>query len=397
MNLTKEEQAVLDGEQGEGKRKAMEILVALGKIYGAERLLPIKNAQIAGVSYHNLGDAGMEFLETLAEEGAKVEVPAMLNPAGMDLIEWKKLGIPEDFAKKQKRIVDAYVKMGVKPTCTCTPYLVGFRPEYGQHVAWSESSAVTYANSVIGARTNREGGPSALAAAIIGKTPYYGLHLKKNREPTILIQVRTDLERPSDFGALGYAIGTQYPNEVPYIIGISTVNESDLKSLSASIVTYGGAPLYHIENITPEARRKIHPLPKEKGIVEEEEIREAYEAINDEMEEVEFVCIGCPHCSLEEIKKIAKLLDGKSVKRETWIATSRKVKAQADRRGYTKVIEKAGVKFACDTCMAVAPLKGRFKSMMSNSAKASYYARGNNNMKTRFGSIEECIKTACGG
>ena len=182
MYLTKNEEKMLDGEEGYAVKKSMEILVALGNIYGADRLVEIGSVQVAGVSYHNLGDAGLEFLNELAEDG-KVKVLTTLNPAGMDLEDWRNLGIDPEFARKQNLVIEAFSKMGIVISCTCTPYLIGNLPRYGEHIAWSESSAVTFANSVIGAKTNREGGPSALAAAFVGKTPCYGLHLDQNRVP----------------------------------------------------------------------------------------------------------------------------------------------------------------------------------------------------------------------
>ena len=182
MELTKQEQAMLDGKEGYAVRKSMEILVALGEIFGAKSLIDVGSVQVAGVSYHNLGDAGLEFLDSLAKDG-RVKVLTTLNPAGMDLENWQQLGISPEFAEKQNLVIDAFTRMGILISCTCTPYLIGNLPLYGEHVAWSESSAVTFANSVLGARTNREGGPSALAAAFVGKTPCYGLHLDENRVP----------------------------------------------------------------------------------------------------------------------------------------------------------------------------------------------------------------------
>ncbi|HUW68557.1 MAG TPA: aconitase X, partial [Candidatus Nanoarchaeia archaeon] len=175
MHLTREEEAILEGERGPTLQKAMEILTALGEIYGADGLVPIKSAQIAGVSYKTIGDAGFEWISDL--EGTVV-VPSMLNPAGMDLTRWQEMGIDEEFASKQIQIIEAYRRLGVRCECTCTPYHIdNTLAKFGDHLAWSESSAVSYANSVIGARTNREGGPSALSAALIGKTPNYGYHL----------------------------------------------------------------------------------------------------------------------------------------------------------------------------------------------------------------------------
>ena len=155
LKLTSEERGMLEGDLGVGVARAMEIVVALGQIYGAVRLVPVHSVQVAGVSYRNLGEAGLEFLQDWADQGARARVPATLNPAGIDLTAWRELGFSEDFARQQALVIDAYERLGVQPTCTCTPYLVGNRPRLGEHVAWAESSAVSYANSVLGARTNR--------------------------------------------------------------------------------------------------------------------------------------------------------------------------------------------------------------------------------------------------
>jgi predicted aconitase len=269
-------------------------------------------------------------------------------------------------------------------------------PRYGEHIAWSESSAVTFANSVIGAKTNREGGPSALAAAFVGKTPYYGLHLDKNRIPDIHVKIDTSLNNLSDFGALGYSIGKKAENRIPYITGITKADLDELKSFSASVVTYGSKPIYYIEKITP-GFEKYQP-PKDKITIEKKDIQEAYSHINDIVTDIELVCIGCPHCSIKEIAKIAQLLNKKQISPNTelWVATSRTAKQLSDIRGYTKIIESAGGKFACDTCMAVAPLKGRFKSVATTSAKGCYYSR-HNEMLTKMGSIKECVDAAVTG
>ena len=395
MHLTEKEERMLKGEEGYAVRKSMEILVALGDIYGAEQLIKVGSVQVAGVSYHNLGDAGLEFLNELAKDG-HVKVLTTLNPAGMDLENWRNLGISPEFAEKQNLVIDAFKRMGILISCTCTPYLIGNLPRYGEHVAWSESSAVTFANSVIGARTNREGGPSALAAAFVGKTPSYGLHLDENRKPDIHVQVNAELTKLSDWGALGYSIGKKAENKIPYITGIRDAEVDELKSFCASAVTYGAKPLFHMRGITPEAEK--YAPPKEKVTVEAGDIKEAYDNINDEVTDIDFVCVGCPHCSIKEIAQIAELLKNKKIAETTefWVATSRSAKQIADTRGYTQTIEAAGGKFACDTCMAVAPLKGRFKALATTSAKGCFYSR-QNNMKTKMGSIEECIEAAVTG
>ena len=395
MYLTQKEKFMLSGGEGYTVRKSMEILVALGEIYGADRLIKVGSVQVAGVSYHNLGDAGLEFLNELAEDG-RVRVLTTLNPAGMDLKNWKNLGISEEFAEKQNLVIEAFKKMGIITSCTCTPYLIGNLPHYGEHVAWSESSAVTFANSVIGAKTNREGGPSALASAFIGKTPYYGLHLDENRVPDINVHVVAKLKKLSDWGALGYCIGKKAENKIPYITGIKNAEVDELKSFCASVVTHGAKPLFYMQGITPGSE-KHHP-PKDKVTIDTTAIEEAYSDINDEANTIDFVCIGCPHCSIKEIAKIAVLIKGRRISPnvEFWVASSRTAKHLADTRGYTSIIEAAGGKFACDTCMAVAPLKGRFKAIATTSAKGCYYSR-HNNMLTKMGSLEDCIEAAVTG
>ncbi len=390
MELTQEEKEMLEGKHGNAVKKSMEILTALGEIFGAEKLIDVGSVQIAGVSYSNLGDAGLEFLADMAKDG-RVRVLTTLNPAGMDMENWKNLGISEDFAEKQGLVIEAFKKMGIITTCTCTPYLIGNLPRFGEHIAWAESSAVCFANSVLGARTNREGGPSALASALTGRTPEFGMHLDENRQAQVLVDVKTDIRDITDFGALGKVIGDRIKNRIPLIRGIKNARTEELKSFSASIATYGGTALFYMEGITPN-RTKV---PEEKIEVTQEDIEKAKEELSD-AEEIDFVSIGCPHCTLKEIAEIAGLLKGKKVKKEFWICTARPVKRMADQAGYTKIIEEAGAKFACDTCLAVAPLKGRFKGAATNSAKGVFYGRGKNDFKTRFCSLEECVEIATG-
>jgi predicted aconitase len=394
MELTKEEKLMLEGDEGEGVQKAMEILVALAEIYGADGMVEIESAQIAGVSYKNLGDAGLEFLEGWADKGARVRVPATLNPAGMDLKNWKILGIPRDFAEKQLMVVKAYERMGVKPACTCTPYLVGNLPSFGGHIAWSESSAVSYANSVIGARTNREGGPSALAAAIAGRTPMYGYHLNESRLASFLIDVRCELKTISDYGALGYLVGKKIGNSVPFFRGIKKADSDQLKSLGAAMAASGAVALFHVEGITPEAKMR-NVLAENAETISLESIDKAYEELNSETKEIDLVTIGCPHASLAEIRRMASLLKGKKIKTELWITTSLEVKGMAGRKGLLKDIEESGAKVVSDTCMIVAPIQDLgFRSIATNSGKGAFYAPSHCGVNVRFGSLNKCIEAA---
>ncbi len=395
MNLTLQEQAMLDGAQGRATQKAMQILLALGTIYRAPRLIPVRSVQIAGVSYDNLGEAGLQFLTEMAAGGGRAQVLATLNPAGMDIENWPALGIPPDFADKQQRVVEAFAQMGVQTTCTCTPYLVGNLPGMGEHIAWSESSAVCYANSVLGARSNREGGPSALASALTGRTPDYGLHRDENRRPEITVQVKGQLHENTDFGALGKAIGEQIQatKAIPYITGIETASLEQLKSFCASLATYGGAALFHIPGITPEASR--YPAPEAQLTISQTDLEGANLSLSNTVEEeVDFVSLGCPHLTLSEIARIAALLNGKRVTREFWITAARPVLQAAERLGYTHTITTAGAKIAADTCCVVAPIKGRFTALAADSAKACYYAAGKNGFKTLFLPFDAVVRIA---
>jgi len=391
MYLTKEEEQILNGEAGETLKQSIEILVTLGNIFGADRLIPIKSAQIAGVSYKTMGDAGLEWISDL--EG-KVKVPAILNPAGMDLEDWERLRISPDFAEKQKSIIQAYEKLGIRCECTCTPYtLEGFDVGYGDHLAWSESSAVSYANSVIGARTNREGGPSALSAALVGKTANYGFHLDENRVPEVSIDVECSLKE-SDYGALGYVAGKLVGSKVP-IFHLRDISKTDeLKALGAAMAASGAVALYHVNGVTPETCRLNFEEPAEKITIERDQLEYVYESRKKACKEPELITIGCPHCSAAELEKVAELLKGKTVSKECWIFTSRELaKRYPD---HIRSIEKSGAKVVCDTCMVVSPATNSYSCVMVNSGKAFAYVPGMCGAEAVYGNMEACIEEAVG-
>ncbi|MBP2030763.1 putative aconitase [Methanohalophilus levihalophilus] len=389
MYLTAEEECILEGEEGETLRKAMEILVALGDIYGADGLIPIKSAQIAGVSYKTIGDAGLEWISDLK---GQVKVPSVLNPAGMDMVRWDEMGISEEFAKKQKQIVEAYGSLGINTMCTCTPYyLEGFSVGYGDHLAWSESSAVSYANSVIGARTNREGGPSALSAALVGKTANYGYHLDENRIPNVGIRVECELHG-ADYGALGYVAGKISGNRVPIFSLTSVPTKDELKSLGAAMAASGAVALYHIENVTLEAQKMNYEFPEEVSVVERSDIEEVYATVggSDSNSECDIAAVGCPHCSPEELQSIADMVAGKTLEKEFWVFTSREIAEKYP--DLVETIEKSGAKVLCDTCMVVSPAANNFQHMAVNSGKAYNYVPGMCRINSTLCSVENCIK-----
>lgn len=379
MHLTREEESILDGEQGPGAAKCMEILAALGDIYGADRLIPVESVQVSGVSYRTMGDAGLEFLEDLAGD-VKASVPAMMNPAGMDLERWEEMGVPPGFAERQLRIVQAYRDMGLKPTCTCTPYLFA-APEFGSHVAWAESSAVSFVNSAVGARTNREGGPSALAAAVLGKTPNYGLHLDENRVPEVRIEVEGVPEGTWGYGALGVEIGKEIGGRVPVLTGVSPTRDQ-LKSLGAAMASTGSVALYHVEDVTPEIRDMEYEV-EETVYVGEPELEPG--------EDVDLVALGCPHLSAEELSRAAALVE--EVSTPLWLFTSAEMRNQNPEA--VEALEAAGARVFTDTCMVVTPLDEMgYGTVLVDSGKAYTYLPGLTGVESRFASTERCLEVA---
>jgi predicted aconitase len=397
-HLTAEEEAMLAGDAGLGVQKAMEIIVVLGRIYGAVDLVSIASAQVSGVSYKNLGDDGVQFLEEWAAHGARTRVPATLNPAGMDLVAWYDLGFSEAFARRQEAVIAAYVALGVSPTCTCTPYLVGYVPQFDQHVAWAESSAVSYVNSVLGARTNREGGPSALAAAITGRTARYGLHLEENRLATAVVEVSCRIRTEADLGALGYLVGRLVKSRVPYLrFQDSELGNWDLKALGAAMAAGGAVALYHIEGLTPEAQVRNVISPDARSLVVDD-LSTAYAALNGPEEQVDLVSLGCPHTSLAELEAVAGYLRGRRIKATLWVTTARATRQAAEAAGLVADIESAGGRVVADTCMVVAPVADLgFHTMATNSAKMAFYAPSHSGLSVRFGSIEQCLEAAVTG
>ncbi len=386
MELTAAEQRMLDGEEGEGVRKAIELVVALGKIYGAEGLVPIRSAHISGVSYKTIGDGGISYLEHVSEE-SKVRVPSTLNPSGMDSQRWREMGISEDFARKQLHIIELYERMGVDTTCSCTPYLGGNLPRLGEHVAWAESSALSMVNSMVGARTNREGGPGALAAAIAGRTADYGLHREENRAPTVIIEAETDGSL-FQHSLLGQAVGSAIGNGIPYFRGIRPRWE-EAKIMAAAMAASGAVAMFHVEGVTPEAAD--HDLSGLETVhMSEGELLQAQERLTT-TEDADLIAFGCPHLSEREIKEMAAFLEGKEKRSDVtvWFCTSRQVRESMPRE--VEVLERFGPVLA-DTCMVVTPVEGLFANSASDSAKACNYLPTLCSQKVRCDSFERLME-----
>lgn len=395
MHLTPDEQAILDGSQGKSKQKAMKLLAGLGEFYKADKLIQVSSVQVSGVSYKTGGEALISVLEEFANEGIMVETTSFLNPAGMDLVKWKEMGVTPEFAEKQKRIVELYTALGIQPTCSCTPYNIVEPPHVGEHVAWAESSAVSYCNSVLGARTNREGSLSALASAMLGKTPNYGLHLDENRKPTVVVELDCELES-GDLAMIGRHVGTMVKSGIPYFKGIAEAKLSELKGLGAAMAATGSVALYHVEHITPEADG-FDVSGLEVISIDENELDKIKALSRDPKADADLVFFGCPHLGEDEVEHILELLHGRHIREgvRMWLFVPRAL-LKGDISSKLDSLTTAGVEIFADSCCVVAPLDGLFKGIVTNSGKAAFYLKNLCDTKPVLMTTQECVDFAVG-
>jgi len=387
MYLTTEEEKILNGEKGWAYEVSMKILVRLGDLFKASRLIPIKSAHISGASYKTIGDAPIDFLEALVNADGRVKVSSTVNPSGFDS-DYLAKRFPKEYQRKQKRIIELYKRMGVDAVLTCTPYYLQ-QPKPNWHLAWAESSAVVYANSVLKSWTNREGAPSALAAALIGKTPNCGVHKAENRQPSIMVKVEANLRNEAEYGALGIYVGKTLKDEIPVFEGLKNCTDDYLKQLGAGLASSGMTSMFYYQKSS--ARNRMETIS-----IEREDMKNAVETLSTTQQNPDLVFIGCPHCSLREIETVAKALKGKRVKSESelWVCTSRHVKNVAKR--YVNIIEKAGGHVLCDTCAVVTWIKNLgFNTLMTNSAKTAYYAPTLNKVDVVLTPLKRCVNVAC--
>ncbi len=410
MYLDKLEERMLVGDYGESIQLAMEILTGVGDIYRAEEMTKIASAHTVMTPYRDIMDAGVEICEKFAGLGTKYSVPTTLDPAGMDLQRWREFKIPETYAKSQMKIVKAQEKLGGIPVWTCTPYLHGNAPLLGQHVGWSESSAVVFANSVLGAKTNRLTAVVDMAAGIAGRVPKFGLHLDENRRGEILVRIKVKPKTlmNSDYPAIGYFIGKQVADKVPVLNGFPKIVSTDqLKNMGAAAAASGSLALYHMPGVTPECERKnLGRCPdkmnrKETLELSLRELRETKEEMcTTRAGKVDFIAVGCPHYSISELGKVAALLRNRKIHKRIkfWIYTTKHVEMLAKRMGYFDVIESSGAQILTETCMLVSPtdIYG-FETMMTDSGKCAYYAPALCKAEVIYESIEQCVKAAIKG
>ncbi|OYT63051.1 MAG: hypothetical protein B6U69_00065 [Thermofilum sp. ex4484_15] len=379
MYLSKEEEALLNGERGEAKAKALKALIEIGEALGAERLVNVEWVHISGISYKNIGDSGLKFIKELVEYGAFFSVRTTLNPAGMDLNRWQEMGIPEAFAYKQLEVTRALISMGAEPTFSCVPYLLGSVKE-GSQVAWGESNAVLYANSVLGALTNREASVLTLLEAITGKAPLIGLRLREFRKPTVLVEFDSRVLREVSKGnypysLLGYCLGKVVERGVPYLRGFK-IPKRELKNFLAGLGASSSIGLIIIEGLSPDAKylgsedlRGLDKVSLSSG-----EVEECKEEFYNALSEVDAVVLGCPHLSEEELREILEVL--KYAKRRPSdrliLFTSKPIGRNLKRK--LESLRGVGAELYFDTCMVVCPLRYmNIRSVATDSAKAAYY------------------------
>ena len=408
MHLTDDEKRALNGEFGEPQRIALQVLAKLGEACGAERMVEIVSAHLVASSYQIAGEAGIEVYSQLVAQGATVKVRTTSDPGSIDFARWREFKTPEGYAARQVRIAELLDQMGVIPTWTCTPYTTFNVPRFGDHLGWSESSAVVFANSAIGARTNRLAAYVDLCAALSGRVPCFGLHLSENRRGQVLFQIAPDLAADFQdhyFPALGYLVGQAVGDRVPVILGLRQASFDQLKAFGAASAASGSVALYHMVGITPEARSLEEAFggrpPAERTHVGRQQIAAIMEQMGALTEgPIDVVGLGCPHASIDQMRRYAGLLEGKRVHPnvQLWICANVVVEEMARKMGYVAIIERAGAKLMVGTCHNDCPLEAwKFRRLITDSGKFAYYTPTTVGTQCVFASTEACVRTAIAG
>jgi predicted aconitase len=410
--LTAEEQAMLAGEDGAAVAMCMRLIVGVARANGAERLIPIESAHADGCLYH--GVAGLEFTERLVSLGAKVRVRTTLNVGSLDLLHPGLVKADPVLADHGRRLMDAHVALGCEPTWSCAPYQSGHRPAEGSHVAWAESNAIAFVNSVLGARTDRYGDFIDIAAGIAGRVPYSGLHLAENRTAGLVLDFTgvpaALLDEDAAWPAIGALLGELAATRVAALTGLpgdltdGGATEDRLKALGATAASAGGVALFHVVGVTPEAPTLDAVLaPGATTVtVTAHDLRRARDRLSTSAtDRLDAVSLGTPHFSVAEFAALARhLRDGVpfSPSIDVFVSTSRSVLAEAEARGYADAVRAAGGQILTDTCTYVTPvLRKGVRTVMTNSGKWAWYAPANLGIDTVLGSLAECVASAKAG
>jgi len=405
VELTARDEAMARGELGGARALAMRIIVRMADATGAGRLIDIGSAHIDSCLYH--GDAGLDFAERLASRGDTVVVPTTLNVSSLDLLHPQLFRGDPHLATRARRLMQAYVAMGAQPTWTCAPYQT-VRPGFGDHIAWAESNAIVFANSVLGARTDRYGDFIDICAALTGRVPEAGLHLDENRRGGAVFDIRALPARllAADilYPVLGHLVGRATGTRVPVIVGLpADVPEDGLKALGAAAASSGGVGMFHAVGRTPEAPTLEAALggatPTLEVAVDLEMLREARNVLSTGVDEpLTAVSVGTPHFSVAEFAALVELFAARRTAVDFYVNTSRDVLARAAAIGLVEPLRLAGVEVVTDTCTYITPiLRDPGGLVMTNSGKWAYYAPGNLGVTVAFGSLEDCVESAVAG
>jgi len=401
VELSDRDREVLDGGRGDAAALAMRIVLEMARVWQADRLIDVTSAHVDSCLYHGL--AGLDFAERLVSGGARVAVPTTLNVSSLDLLHPDLVRLDPGAASKARRLMDAYVAMGCRPTWTCAPYQLERRPAFGEHVAWAESNAIVFANSVLGARTNRYGDFIDICAAITGRVPLAGLHEDEHRRGRVVFRLADDiparlLHDEVTATCVGHILGKEAGTQVPVVVGLPAgTGEDRLKALGAAAASSGAVAMFHAVGLTPEAPTLPDALggnevPREL-VLGPDRLR----AARDELTtvgtgSVAAVSVGTPHLSREELDRLATLVRRDPPTVPFYANTGRDVAAEA--RAITALSD-AGVTIVTDTCTYVTPILHDIDGpVMTNSAKWAWYAPANLGFDVVFGSLEECVRSA---
>lgn len=407
VHLTPDERAFLDGAHGEAGALAMRVVVAAAELLGAEQLVDIMSAHIDGCLYH--GDGGVEFAEKLVQGGGRVVVPTTLNVGALDLLHPGRVRADAHRTSMARRQMDAYLTLGCAPTWTCAPYQAGHRPAFGEQVAWGESNAIAFANSVLGARTERYGDFLDACCALTGRAPLYGLHLEENRRATVVVDASgvPDALKRRDvfFPVLGTWLGLEVGTEISAVVGLpADTSEDQLKALGAAAASSGAVALFHVVGVTPEAptleaatgdtepTRTVH--------VTADMLRASLDRLSTagDAEDIDAVAVGSPHFSREEFAELARLVRGRHLAVPFYACTGRGVVAELEADGTAAVLADAGVEIVADTCVVVTPiLPPGTGVLMTCSGKFAHYGPSNTGYEVVYGSLEDCVASALEG
>ena len=402
VSLEPQDKAVLEGAEGGPAALAMEVICAMAAVQGASRLIDVSRGHIDGCIYAH--EANLIFAETMAKMGARVKIPTTINAISVDRENWTDGGLPLAFGRATSRLADSYVAMGARPTFTCAPYLSDDVPGLGEDIGWSESNAVIFANSVLGARTAKHPDYLDLFIAMTGRAPESGVYLPRNRRPGISIQVDAPPGFDDAFWPLvGWTAGHLAPDRVPRLTGLehTAPSRDDLRALCAAFGTTSAAPLLHVAGVTPEG--DLAPLEGAgHAAITRADLRDAWRALNSGPAQVDLIALGSPHFSLEETSRFADLMGDGAVHPSVraMITLGRDIHAKALAEGLVDRLQRAGVAFHKDLCWCsiVEPIfPVAAKTVMTNSGKYAHYAPGLSGRNVRFGSLADCAAAAKSG